>query len=96
MKRDEIIGLLKRHRVDLDRFGVKDVAVFGSVARDEAGRANDIDLLVDFAARPDFDRYMDLEFILEGLLRRRVDLVTRAALKPRMRPIVEREAIRVA
>lgn len=96
MKRDEIIDLLKRHRVDLDRLGVKDIAVFGSVARDEAGPASDIDILVDFQGRADFDRYMDLKFFLEGLLQRRVDLVTRAALKPRMRPIVEREAIRVA
>jgi hypothetical protein len=96
MKRDEIIDLLKRHRVDLDRLGVKDIAVFGSVARDEAGPASDIDILVDFQGRADFDRYMDLKFFLEGLLQCRVDLVTRAALKPRMRPIVEREAIRVA
>jgi hypothetical protein len=64
--------------------------------RDEAGPASDIDILVDFQGRADFDRYMDLKFFLEGLLQRRVDLVTRAALKPRMRPIVEREAIRVA
>jgi hypothetical protein len=96
MKRDEIIDLLKRHRVDLDRLGVKDIAVFGSIARDEAGPASDIDILVDFQGRADFDRYMDLKFFLEGLFRRRVDLVTRAALKARMRPIVEREAIRVA
>ena len=96
MKRNEIIDLLKRHRFDLDGFGVKDIAVFGSVARDEAGPTSDIDILVDFRERPDFDRYMDLKFFLEGLLQRRVDLVTRAALKPRMRPIVEREAIRVA
>ena len=96
MKRDDLIDLLKSHRVDLDRLGVKDIAIFGSVARDDAGPTSDIDVLVDFQGRADFDRYMDLKFFLEGLLQRRVDLVTRAALKPRMRPIVEREAIRVA
>jgi hypothetical protein len=96
MSRDEIIDLLRRHRLDLDRLGVQNIAVFGSVARDDAGPASDIDILVDFRERASFDRYMDLKFFLEGLLQRRVDLVTRAALKPRMRPIVEREAIRVA
>jgi predicted nucleotidyltransferase len=39
---------------------------------------------------------MDLKFFLEDLLKRKVDLVTRAALKPRMRRIVEREAMHVA
>ncbi len=93
---DQILSLLKRHRPDLNRFGVKYIAVFGSVARDDASPESDIDILVEFEHRPDFDRYMDLKFYLEDLLKRRVDLVTYNALKPRMRPIVEREAIRVA
>jgi uncharacterized protein len=39
---------------------------------------------------------MDLKFFLEGILRRKVDLVTEGALKPRMKPVLEREATRVA
>ncbi|MCD5408066.1 DNA polymerase subunit beta, partial [Candidatus Bipolaricaulota bacterium] len=42
-----------------------------------------------------FDRYMGLKFFLEDLLGRRVDLVTKRALKTRLRPYVEREAIYV-
>jgi predicted nucleotidyltransferase len=37
------------HKPDLQRFGVASIAVFGSVARDEAGPASDIDILVEFA-----------------------------------------------
>ena len=74
---------------------MKSLAVFGSVARGEAGPDSDVDILVEFEGRATFDRYMGLKFFLEDLLGRRVDLVTRKALKPRMRPYVEREAIYV-
>jgi hypothetical protein len=88
--------LLAQHRTVLARLHVRSLSVFGSVARGEAGAASDVDLLVEFDAPPGFDQYMDLKFFLEDLLHRRVDLVTPAALKPRLRPSVEREAIRVA
>ena len=96
MKNTEIIQLLRQHRDELrKRFGVKSLAVFGSVARGEARPDSDVDILVEFEGRATFDRYMGLKFFLEDLLGRRVDLVTRKALKPRMRPYVEREAIYV-
>ena len=96
MNKNEILEILRTHRDELrKRFGVKSLAVFGSVARGEAGPESDVDILVEFEGRATFDRYMGLKFFLEDLLGRRVDLVTRKALKPRMRPFVEREAIYV-
>ena len=96
MKRDEILKILRAHRDELRKqFGVKSLAVFGSVARGEAGPDSDVDILVEFEGRATFDRYMGLKFFLEDLLGRRVDLVTRKALKPRLRPYVEQEAIYV-
>ena len=96
MKRDEILKTLRVHKDELrQRFGVKSLAVFGSVARGEAGPESDVDILVEFEGRATFDRYMGLKFFLEDLLGRRVDLVTRKALKPRLRPYVEQEAIYV-
>ena len=70
--------------------------MFGSVARDEATAESDVDLLAEFEGGATFDRYMDLKFFLEECLGCRIDLVTRDALKPRVRPQVEREAIHVA
>ena len=67
-----------------------------SVARDDAGADSDVDILVEFEGPATFDRYMDLKFFLEELLECRIDLVTRDALKPRIRPRVESEAIHVA
>jgi predicted nucleotidyltransferase len=96
MRRDDVIRLLEAHRAEIRAFGVKSLAVFGSVSRDQAGPQSDVDMLVAFEGRPSFDNFMDLKFYLEDLLKRKVDLVTEAALKPRMKPVVDREAIRVA
>jgi predicted nucleotidyltransferase len=52
-------------------------------------------LLVDFAVGPTFDSFMGLKFFLEDHLGHSVDIVTPDALKPRMRPVVEREAVDV-
>jgi hypothetical protein len=96
MRRDDIIRLLKEHREELGRFDVESLAVFGSVARGESEAWSDVDILVEFEGRATFDRYMDLKFFLEDLLECRVDLVTGKALRPRMRPNVEKEAVYVA
>jgi len=96
MRRDEIFQLVREHRKELDRFGVKSIALFGSVVRDEAGPASDVDVLVEFEGPVTFARYMGLKLHLEDLFGVPVDLVTPRSLKPRVRPYVEREAIRVA
>jgi predicted nucleotidyltransferase len=96
MKRDDIVRLLNEHQEELAGFDVESLAVFGSVARGEGEPASDVDLLVEFVGRATFDRYMDLKFFLEDLLGCQVDLVTRNALKPRMRPYVEKDAVYVA
>jgi len=96
MTRDEVIRRIREHRRELAQLGVKSLALFGSVARGEAGPDSDVDVLVEFSEPATFDRYMDLKFFLEDLLGRRVDLVTRKALKPRLRPYVEKEAVYVA
>ena len=95
MSRDEILRLLRAHREDLTRLGVKTLALFGSTARGEADAESDVDLLVEFTSEPGFDGYMSLKYYLEDLLGRRVDLVMDEALKPWARPVVEKEAIYV-
>jgi len=78
------------------RFGVKDLALFGSTARDETSPNSDLDVLVEFEGKPDFDRFMGLKLHLEDLLGTKVDLVTAKALRPELRPQIEREAVHVS
>ncbi len=96
MRRDEAVKLLAEHRQDLSRFGVKSLALSGSVVRDEARPDSDVDVLVEFDGAATFDRYMGLRFFLQDRLGAPVDLVTRKALKPCLKPYVEREAQYVA
>ena len=78
------------------RFGVKQLALFGSIARDQAQPQSDIDILVDFIDTPSFDNFMDLKFYLEDLLAAPVDLVTSKALRPPIKQAIEQELIHVA
>jgi predicted nucleotidyltransferase len=96
MRRNEVVRLLTEHQQDLRQFGVKSLALFGSVVRDESRPDSDVDILVEFEGAATFDRYMGLRFFLQDLLASPVDLVTRKALKPRLRPYVEQEAQYVA
>jgi predicted nucleotidyltransferase len=92
-----IVDLLNQHRDQIkERFGVKHLALFGSAARDEMHEGSDVDVLVEFEGPPTFDGYMGLRSFLEELLGTKVDLVTNSGLKPRARPNVEKDLIRVA
>lgn len=78
------------------RFALEDLAIFGSVARDEASADSDIDVLVTFEGPTRFRDFMGLRFELESLLDVRVDLVTSKALRPALRPRIEQDLIHVA
>jgi predicted nucleotidyltransferase len=78
------------------RFSVKNLAIFGSIARDEAADSSDVDVLVVFDRKGSFDLFMDLKFYLEKLLGTQVDLVTDKALRPQVRRAIEHELIHVA
>ncbi len=93
----QILALLKERQEEVARrFGVKQLSLFGSAARDELRDDSDVDVLVEFDGPSTFDGYFSLKDYLEALLGRTVDLVTERGLKPRARRQVERDLIRVA
>jgi len=94
MERSDVLRLLKEHKPTLgQRFGVTRLALFGSTARGNAGPASDVDVLVAFDGPATSARYFGVQFYLEDLLGRSVDLVTEKALRERLRPFIERDAI---
>ena len=96
MTRDEVLRVLRAHKATLlQQFGVTELVLFGSVARDQASQDSDIDILVRFDGPTDWKRYFGAQFYLEDLLGRSVDLVTQKALRAELRPYVERESVHV-
>jgi predicted nucleotidyltransferase len=80
-----IEAVLGERREELTRdYGVAQIGVFGSCVRGEAGEGSDVDILVEFERSIGFFRFLELEERLGEWLGARVDLVTRASLKPRI------------
>ncbi len=96
MNRDEVLNVLRTHKATLvQRFGVVDLALFGSIVRDQATDDSDVDILVKFDSPATSKRYFGVQFYIEDLLGRPVDLVTDKALRAEMRPYIEREMVNV-
>jgi uncharacterized protein len=99
MNRNDVLEIIARHRNELTaQFGVRSLALFGSVVRDEATRGSDIDLLVEFDGRPvGLFHLSRTQHYLESILGvPRVDLVLRDGIKPALRENILREAIHAA
>ena len=97
MRRKKALVILAAHRRELrERFGVKSLRLFGSVARDEASEDSDVDVVVDFDETPSLFAFLRLQGYLRDLLGTKVDLVTETGLKERARPFVEKDAVNVA
>ena len=78
-------------------YGVKRIALFGSVVRDELTPESDVDILVELkppGERPPIGlKWFGLEEELSHTLGREVELVSESALSPYIRPYVEKEMV---
>ncbi len=92
--RAEILRLLEENREKIKSFGVKEIGVFGSVARGEQTDESDVDILVELENKT-FNSYMGLLFFLEELFERKVDLVMKGAIKPVIKEIILSETVYV-
>jgi uncharacterized protein len=97
VKRDQIVQKLQAERSHLrEKYGVASLALFGSLARDEAGPDSDVDLLVEFA-RPItlFDLVAVQQYLERCLDVPRVDLVPRDSVYPAFRESILQGAVNV-
>jgi predicted nucleotidyltransferase len=80
----------------LTSLGVLSVTLFGSFVRGKQTEQSDVDMLVDFSADGyTFDNFMEVSFLLESLLGRRVEIVTPDSLSPHFKVSILKEAERI-
>src|SRR6056297_1512508 len=92
----DIITHILKKREQLALLGVRSVGLFGSFARGEQTPASDIDLLVEFTPeKHTFDNFMEVSFLLEEMLGRKVEVVTPEGLSPHIGPHILKEVERV-
>ncbi len=95
MKSQEVIDIVRGHADMLRERGVKHAALFGSVARGEAGPESDIDIMIELApeAKVDLFAYVELKDYIADLFSGPVDVVNKRALKPHLRRPTDADAI---
>ncbi|SNZ10662.1 hypothetical protein SAMN06265182_1916 [Persephonella hydrogeniphila] len=93
---EDIKQLLNKHKKEIkEKYGVKNLYIFGSYVREEQTPESDIDILVEFEkGKKTFDNYMDLKFYLEDLLGKKVDLVIKEVVRKELKKYIYGEAIK--
>lgn len=93
---DKIIEIIEKHKEELRRrYGVKEIGIFGSFVRGEAKENSDVDILVEFERPIGFFKFLELEEYLSNLIGRKVDLVSKKALKPHIGKYILEEVVTV-
>ena len=95
--KDYILSTIKTHKAELIKFGIQNIGLFGSYARDEQSGKSDIDILIDFAPdKESFDNYMAVYDYFEKLFKNeKVEIVTRNGLSPHIGPKILKEVMYV-
>jgi predicted nucleotidyltransferase len=92
-----IISTIRTHKSELSKFGIKEIGLFGSYAREEQSAKSDIDILIDFEpAKESFDNYMAVYDYFEELFKNeKIEIVTKNGLSPYIGPRILNEVLYV-
>jgi len=98
VNKTSLMQQLAMHQNEIKSFGVKELGLFGSFAKDTAIHPkSDIDFLVEFEqGKKTYDNFMELSFYLEELLGRKVELVTAQSLSKYIGPHILKQVQNVA
>ena len=82
---EEIVKKISKYKEFLrQKYGVKDIGIFGSYVRGEVKKGSDLDIIVEFERSLGLLKFINLENYLSDLLGVKVDLVMKSALKPKI------------
>ena len=87
LNKEQILQELTARGSELSAFGVVQIGLFGSFVRDEGSSESDIDLLVDIKKEfKTFRNFLVLNYSLEDIFKRKVELITKQSLSPYIGP----------
>lgn len=96
MSKNQIIKKLNSEMPEIkEKYHVKKLGIFGSVARAEHKKNSDIDIIVEFSMPVGFFEFIKLENYLSRKLGKKVDLTTKKAIKPIIKKDILKEIIYV-
>jgi len=96
MKRETILHILRENKEKLARlYGIEELALFGSRAREDATEESDIDLVILRSRSKDYFKRIEAKYFLERQLRKKVDLGYFDAIRPVIRKRMETDLIHV-
>ena len=93
---EKIKAVIRNHAKDLKQnYHVKNIGIFGSFARGDSHKNSDVDILVELSQPVSFFDFVDIEDYLKKILKRKVDVVTKNALKQAIKDDILAETVYV-
>jgi len=95
--REDILVILKTHKIEFSKYGVSNIGLFGSYLRNEQSAKSDIDLLIDFEPeKENFDNYMAVYDLFENLFKNeRIEIITKNGLSKHIGPKILNDVLYV-
>ena len=96
MTRSEILEILKKYKDEnAEKYGIKNLGLFGSYSKDEGREESDIDIVIE-TSEPDLFKLVHIKDELEKLLHKTIDIVrNRDKMNPYLKKHIEKDAIYV-
>jgi len=79
----------------LKKYGVSRASLFGSVVRGDTHKNSDVDILVEVPKDKSLFDMMDIQFELEDVLKKKVDLVEYHLIKPRLKSYILKDQVQI-
>lgn len=93
---EEVINILQKNKDKIvQKYRPKEIGVFGSFVRGEQKRRSDIDILVEFDEQdiPDLLEFIEMEEYIRKLLRRKVELIRKEAIRHELKDRILKEVV---
>jgi predicted nucleotidyltransferase len=93
---EKIKKILEAHKKEIEnKYKVDEIGIFGSYVRGEKTKNSDLDVLVAFKEPIGMFKFLELEEYLQKLLKVKIDLVSKKALKPRIGEHILQEVVMI-